>query len=89
MTIFWSKFRMKTCDINLNSAQNIDCGNTLLDRNCLIEYHGPTIYVLNRNIKNNVYPVNPSILYESGVGGVLNNMGCWHDVLRTFKVHIL
>ena len=42
-------FQIKNSDIFHISAQNIDCGYSL----------EPTIYVLSRNKKNNVYPCKP------------------------------
>ena len=48
----------KKNDIFHISAQNIGCGYSLV----------PTIYVLNRNMKNNLYPCKPPILlYKNGV----------------------
>ena len=60
-------FQTKNSD-NFNiSAQNIDCGYSLEPphRGGSNEY--PQSMFLSRNKKNNVYPVNPSLLYKSGV----------------------
>ena len=54
------QFSVKKNDIFHISAQNIDCGYSLepLRRGGSNEY--PQSMFLSRNMKNNVYPVNPS-----------------------------
>ena len=55
------KFSDKKIDIFHISARNIDCGYSLV----------PTIYVLSRNTKNNVYPCKPQFYYiKVGFTGV-------------------
>ena len=53
------QFSDKNSDISHISAQNIDCGH-------LLEPPQQSMF-LSRNNKNNVYPVNPSLLHKSGV----------------------
>ena len=47
-------FQLKNLDIFHISAQNIDCWYSLEP-----PHRVPTIYVLNKNKKNNVYPCKP------------------------------
>ena len=48
------------------SAQNIDCGYSLVPPRRV-----PTIYILSRNKKNNIYPCKPQVYYiKVGFEGV-------------------
>ena len=59
-------FQIKKSDIFLISAQNIVCGYSLE-----LPHRVPTIYVLSRNKKNNVYPYKPQYYYiKMGFEGV-------------------
>ena len=59
-------FQMKNSKIFHISAQNIDCGYSLEPPRRV-----PTIYVLSRNKKNNVYPCKPEFYYiKVGFKGV-------------------
>ena len=60
------------------SAQNIDCGYLLEPPRRV-----PTIYVLNRNKKNNVYPCKPQFYYiKVGYKGVNIIKACFRDALE-------
>ena len=61
-------FQIKNSDIFLISTQNIDCGHSL--------ERVPTIYVLSRDKKNNVYPCKPQFYYiKVGFKGGVNYIG--------------
>ena len=81
---------MKKSDSFLISAQNIDCRYSLephlipaqnIDcRNVLEPPRIPTIYVLNRNKKNNVYPCKPKFYYmKVRFKGVKIILACFRD----------
>ena len=59
---------MKTSDVFHISAQNIDGGYALEPprRGGSNAYNVPTIYVLGRNMKNNIYPCKPRFYYIKG-----------------------
>ena len=63
--------QMKNCNVFLISAQNIDCGYSLEPPQRGGCNEVPTIYVLGRNKKNNVYPCKPQFYYiKVGFKGV-------------------
>ena len=49
------------------SAQNIDCGYSLVPPHKGSSNKYPQSMFLSRNKKNNVYPCNPVLQYKSGV----------------------
>ena len=64
-------FQIKNSDIFHISAQNIDCGYSLEPLRRGGFKRVPTIYVLSRNKKNNVYPCKPQFYYiKVGFQGV-------------------
>ena len=68
-------FQIKNSDIFHISAQNIDCGYSLELpwRGGSNEY--PQSMFSSRNMKNIYTPVNPVLLYKSGVSGGQNYIG--------------
>ena len=76
-------FQIKNSDIFHISAQNKGCGYSLEPPRQGGSNECPTIYVLSRNKKNNVYPCKPQFYYiKVRFKGVKIIYACFRDVLR-------